>query len=74
MDKKKRKKGKKRNKEEGGENEHNRERKIKGKRDFRFSLRSMEIGPSVFIEARSKVDPRNESYAWVPKSGSFDKL
>ena len=23
---------------------------------------------------RVKVDPRNESYAWVPKSGSFIKL
>ena len=23
---------------------------------------------------RIKVDPRNESYAWVPKSGSFIKL
>ena len=41
---------------------------------FHFSLRSMEIEPSIFIEARRKVDPRIASYAWVPKSWSFVKL
>ena len=30
---------------------------------FRFSLRSMEIGSSIFVEARRKVDPCIESYA-----------
>ena len=62
-------------KEEGkkrGENKWKRERKTK--RGFRFSLRSMKIGPSIFVGARGKVDPRNEGYAWVPKSGSFVKL
>ena len=39
-----------------------------------FSLRSMEIGLSVFVGARGKVDPRIESYAWIPKSWSFVKL
>ena len=39
-----------------------------------FSLRSIEIGSSVFVGARSKVDSHNEGYAWVPKSGSFVKL
>ena len=43
-------------------------------RNSMFSLRSTEIGPWVFDEARVKVDPRNESYVWVPKSGSFVKL
>ena len=32
------------------------------------------IGQSVLVGARDKVDPRCESYAWVPETGSFDKL
>ena len=52
-----------------------REREERGReRNSIFSLRSTEIGPSVFIEARSKVDPHIASYAWVPKSWSFVKL
>ena len=43
-------------------------------RSSNFSLRFMKIGLSVFVEARSKVDPRIESYVWVPKSWSFVKL
>ena len=39
-----------------------------------FSLRSTKIGPYVFIGAKGKVGPRNESYAWVLKSWSFVKL
>ena len=54
-------------------NEYKRERK-KTKRGFCFSLRSTEIGPCVFVEARGKVGPRNEGYAWVPKSRGFVKL
>ena len=34
----------------------------------------MKIGPRVFIGAEEKVDLRDESYAWTPKSWSFDKL
>ena len=72
MDKKKKKKGKKRKKEEGRENEQRgRERERKGKSCFRFSLRSTEIGSSVFIGVRRKVDPRIMSYMWVLKSWSF---
>ena len=41
---------------------------------FHFSLRSSEIGLSVFVGERRKVDPRIESYAWVPISWSFVKL
>ena len=67
-------KGKEKGKREREEEiEHKRERK-KPKRGFCFSLRFTEIGPSVFVRARSKVDPRNEGYAWVPKSSSFVKL
>ena len=49
---------------EGGE-ERERER---GKWVFRFSLKSTEIEPSVFVGARRKVYPRIASYVWVPKS------
>ena len=41
---------------------------------LRFSLRSTEIGPKIFIGAEDKVNPRNEGYTWVPKSWSFVKL
>ena len=39
-----------------------------------LSLRSTEIGISIFVGVRSKVDPHNEGYAWVSKFGSFVKL
>ena len=39
-----------------------------------FSLEFSAIGPSVSDEARSKVAPHGKDYAWVPVSGSFDKL
>ena len=39
-----------------------------------FSLRSMKIESWVFVGVEGKVDPRNEGYAWVPKTWSFDKL
>ena len=41
---------------------------------LRFFLRSTKIGPQVFVGAEGKVDLRNESYAWAPKSWSFVKL
>ena len=56
------------------ENEQKREREREIKRGFRFSLRSTEIWPWVFVGAKGKIDPRNESYTWVPKSESFVKL
>ena len=33
----------------------------------------MKIGLEVFVGAEGKVDLRDESYAWTPKSWSFDK-
>ena len=39
-----------------------------------FFLRSTKIGPQVFVGAEGKVDLCDESYAWTPKSWSFDKL
>ena len=39
-----------------------------------FFLRSTKIGPQVFVGTEGKVDLRDESYAWTPKSLSFDKL
>ena len=41
---------------------------------FRFFLRSTKIEPQVFVGAEGKVDLRDKSYAWTPKSWSFDKL
>ena len=49
-------------------------KKKKKKKVFRFSLRPMDIEPSVFVGAIRKVDPRIASYTWVPKSWSFVKL
>ena len=34
----------------------------------------MKIGPQVLVGAEGKVDLRDESYAWTPKSWSFVKL
>ena len=59
--------------EEKRERERERERE-RGKGVFRFSLRSTEIEPLVFVEARRKVYPRIADYVWVPKSWSFFKL
>ena len=50
------------------------EKKIKGERGSSFSLVFPEIRPSTFVGARDKVDPHSESYVWVLKSRSFDKL
>ena len=50
-----------------------RERKEK-KKVFNLSLRSTEIGLSIFFGARGKVSLCNKGYAWVPKSWSFVKL
>ena len=41
---------------------------------LRLFLRSTKIGPQVFVGAEGKVDQRDESYAWTPKSWSFEKL
>ena len=41
---------------------------------LRFFFRSTKIGPQVFVGTEEKVDLRDESYAWVPKSWSFVKL
>ena len=39
-----------------------------------FFLRSTKIRPQVFVGTEGKVDLRDESYAWTPKSWSFVKL
>ena len=43
-------------------------------RSSTFSLKFPVIGPASSDEARSKVAPHGKDYAWVPFSGSFDKL
>ena len=55
------------------EKEEKREKKKRGVRTSNFSLEFTVIGPPVLFGARSKVGPRNESYAWVPKSVGFVK-
>ena len=39
-----------------------------------FFLRSTKIGPQVFVGTKGKIDLRDESYVWTPKSWSFVKL
>ena len=41
---------------------------------FIFFLRSTKIGLQVFVGTEGKVDLLDESYAWTPKSWSFDKF
>ena len=41
---------------------------------FHFFLKSTKIGSQVFVGTGGKVDLRDESYAWTPKSWSFVKL
>ena len=41
---------------------------------LRFFFRSMKIESRVFVGVEGKVDLHDESYAWTPKSWSFDKL
>ena len=69
-------KGEKREKHMG--ERHKRREKMEDResreRNSTFFLRSMEIESWVFIRARGKVGPRNEGYAWVPKSRGFVKL
>ena len=47
---------------------------MRKKKVFLFSLRSTEIGPTVFVGVSGKVHLRDESYAWAPKSRSFIKF
>ena len=59
--------------------EESKRREIEKERVFRergstFSLRFPAIGPSDPDEARSKVALHGKDYAWVPVSGSLDKL
>ena len=62
MDKKSKEKEDEKKREGMSRRERERERK---KRGFRFSLRSTEIGSSVFVGARDKVLLHDESSAWV---------
>ena len=41
---------------------------------LRFFFISTKIGLQVFVGTKGKVDLRDESYAWTPKSWSFVKL
>ena len=70
--KKKKPKRKKGGKSDRGEKEKTWEKRKKGgekKRGIFPAFRRSNLN-----DPRVKVDPRNESYAWVPKSWSFVKL
>ena len=54
--------------------EKKREKKRRGVRSSTFSLDFTEIGPSVFVGARGKVQPRDKSFTWIRESGVFAKL
>ena len=41
---------------------------------LRFFLRSTKIGQQVFVGTEGKVDLCDKSYAWIPKSWTFNKL
>ena len=58
----------------GGRKRGRKEREEGGEKSSTFSLEFSAIELSVFVGARDKVDPHSESYVWVPKSGSFDKI
>ena len=61
--------GKRKKEERGRKNVGEKERKEEKGREIFLKFRWSKLdGP------RIKVDPRNESYAWVPKYGSFVKL
>ena len=51
-----------------------RKRKKRGVRSSTFSLGFMDIGPSVFIGSRGKVQLCDKSFVWVQESGFFAKL
>ena len=57
-----------------GEKKRKKEKKRRGERGSSLSLDFPDIGLSFIIGAKGEVDPRNKSYAWVPKSRSFIKL
>ena len=63
--------GKKEGKLERGKEGERKEGNLR-ERGSNFSLNFPEIGPSVFSEARSKVAPHGNGYAWVPVMWSFD--
>ena len=60
--------------EEKKKKEKKRKKKESGVRSSTFSLRSTEIGPSVFVGARGKVHLCDESFVYIQESGVFAKL
>ena len=58
----------------GGESVEEREYYFYFFSSFCFFLRSTKIRPQVFVGTEGKVDLRDESYAWTPKSWSFIKF
>ena len=53
------------------EKKEKREKRERGERNSNFSLRSMEIGGSVFVGPRTKDHLPDKGYTWVPKTRDF---
>ena len=47
------------------------EKRERGERSSNFSLRSTEIGGSVFVRPKTKDHMLDKGYAWVPKTRDF---
>ena len=60
-------------KEIGGKKKEKREKRESGERSSNFSLRSTEIGGSVFVGLRTKDHLLDKGYVWVPKTQDFAK-
>ena len=55
----------------GEEKGEKKEKKERGERSSNFSLRSIEIGGSVFVGPRTKDHLLDKGYEWVPKTRDF---
>ena len=56
-----------------GKKKEKRDNRERRERSSNFSLRSTEIGGSVFVEPRTKDHLLNKGYAWVPKTQDVDE-
>ena len=56
-----------------GKKKEKREKRERVERNSNFSLRSTEIGGSIFVWPRTKDHLLDKGYAWVPKTRNFFK-
>ena len=60
-----------RRRKEGKKKRKRKERRERGETSSNFSLRSTEIGGSVFVGPRTKDHLLDKGYVWVPKTRDF---